>query len=207
MTSPSTSTSKIPWPGLKRLWLAVGLALGLLLLTVLIHRPLLTGLGQFLIVREELKPTDVIIVLAGEREERVEYGVWLYQQGYAPQIIMAGGPVVWRVTAAQIMKEQAVFLGVPAEDILLEERSTTTEENAEFTKDLMIANEFKSALLVTSPYHSRRASRIFHRVFGQEMEIISVPVPNSRFSVDEWWKRDRDTRQVVSEYLKLIWPE
>lgn len=191
----------------KRLELLIGLVLGLVLLTVLSYRPLLTVLGQFLIVREELKPADVIIVLAGEREQRVGYGVWLYQQGYAPKIIMAGGPVVWRVTAAQIMKEQAVFLGVPAQDILVEERSTTTKENAEFTKDLMVAEGFGSAILVTSPYHSRRASRIFHRVFGQEMEIISVPVPNSRSSVDDWWTRDRNTRQVVSEYLKMIWPE
>ena len=191
----------------RRLELLVGLVLGLVLLTVVSYRPLLTVSGQFLIVREELKPADVIIVLAGEREERVEYGVWLYQQGYAPQIIMSGGPVVWHVTAAEIMKEQAVFLGVPAEDILVEERSTTTKENAEFTKDLMVAEGFGSAILVTSPYHSRRASRIFHRVFGQDMEIISVPVPDSRFGVDEWWTRDKDTRQVVSEYLKMIWPE
>ena len=191
----------------KRVRLLAGLILGLALLTVLSYRPLLTVLGQFLIVREELKPADVIIVLAGEREERVGYGVWLYQQGYAPKIIMSGGPVVWRVTAAQIMKEQALFLGVPAEDILVEERSTTTEENAEFTKNLMVAEGFGSAILVTSPYHSRRASGIFHRVFGQGMEIMSVPVPNSRFNVDEWWTRDTDTRQLVSEYLKMIWPE
>lgn len=170
-------------------------------------RLLLTVLGQFLIVTEELKPADVIIVLAGERGERVGYGVWLYQQGYAPKIIMPGGPVIWRVTAAQIMKEQAVFLGVPAEDILVEERSTTTKANAEFTKNLMVAEGFRCAILVTSPYHSRRAGRVFHRVFGQGMEIITIPVPNSRFSVDEWWTRDTDTRQVVSEYLKMIWPE
>ena len=207
MTSPSISTSEVPSLRLKRLWLAVGLVLGLVLLTVVSYRPFLIGVGQFLIVREELKPADVIIVLAGEREERVEYGVWLYQQAYAPKIIMTGGPVVWRVTAAQIMKEQALFLGVPAEDILIEERSTTTKENAAFTKGLMVAEDFGSAILVTSPYHSRRASGIFHRVFGQEIEIISVPVPNSRFSVDEWWTRDMDTRQVVTEYLKLIWPE
>lgn len=192
-------------PG-KRLGLLVG-CVGLALLVMLIYGPILIGVGQFLIVREELKSADVIIVLAGEREERVAYGVWLYQQGYAPKIIMTGGPVVWRATAAQIMKEQALFLGVPVEDILIEERSTTTKENADFTKGLMVAEGFGSAILVTSPYHSRRASRIVHRVFGQEIEIISVPVPNSRFSVDEWWTRDTDTRQVVSEYLKMIWPE
>lgn len=173
----------------------------------LLHGLILEKAGKFIYKKDELKPADVIVVLAGEQMERVEYGVSLFKEGWArkDRIIMAGGPAIWKYSWAGIMKEHAESLGVPAKQILLEDKSKTTEEDAKFTKKILKKNGYRSMILVTSPYHSKRASMIFGRIMGKDIKIINAPAENSWFSFDEWWKRRRDRSTVLSEYSKFTW--
>lgn len=39
--------------------------------------------GRYIFEKDELKPADVIVVLGGEVNERVEYGVKLFKEGWA----------------------------------------------------------------------------------------------------------------------------
>ncbi|MDP2157801.1 MAG: YdcF family protein [Nitrospirota bacterium] len=173
----------------------------------LIHGFVLTRAAEMLVKKDEMKPADVIVVLAGEQEERVLYGIKLFKDDWArkDRIIMAGGPLVWKYTWAALMKEQAESLGIPGKKILLEDKSRSTEEDALYTKEILQKNGFKSIILVTSPYHSRRASLIFIRVLGSEFKVISAPSDESWFSVNDWWKRRRDRSVVLSEFSKYIW--
>ncbi|HYQ47655.1 MAG TPA: YdcF family protein, partial [Thermodesulfovibrionales bacterium] len=157
--------------------------------------------------KDEMKPAEAIVILAGEETERVEYGVKLFKNGWARKdlIIMAGGPVVWKYTWAGLMRDHAESLGVPAKHILLEDRSRSTEEDALYTKELLQKKRISSIILVTSPYHSRRASIIFERVLGRDVTIISAPAENSWFSLHEWWKRRRDRAMVLNEFSKYLW--
>jgi len=111
--------------------------LGLLIITAGLSLFLLTTksfwlpfVASWLMVGDkDLQPADVIIVLSGEQGERVATGVKLYQEGLAPRLLMTGGTVEWNVAAADIMAEQAKFLGVPEKDIILEKRAASTYEN------------------------------------------------------------------------------
>jgi uncharacterized SAM-binding protein YcdF (DUF218 family) len=171
------------------------------------HGFILEKAGRYLYYKDELKPADVIVILAGEETERVEYGVKLFKEGWArkDRIILAGGPLVWKYSWAALMGEQAKYLGVPKRDILLEDRSRTTEEDAIFTKEIMDKYGYKSCILVTSPYHSKRATKIFRKVMGDRIKIISAPSIKSWFSFDEWWKRRRDRAYVLNEWSKFVW--
>ncbi|MBI4691260.1 MAG: YdcF family protein [Nitrospirae bacterium] len=170
------------------------------------HGFILEKAGRYLYYKDELKPADVIVILAGEETERVEYGVKLFKEGWArkDKIILAGGPIVWKYTWASLMQDQAVYLGVPKNTILLEEKSKSTEEDAVFTKSIMKKFGYKSCVLVTSPYHSRRSIKIFRRIMGDGITIISAP-SESWFKFDEWWKRRRDRARVLDEYSKFLW--
>jgi len=163
--------------------------------------------GRYLYYKDELKPADVIVVLAGEETERVEYGAKLLKEGWArkDKIILTGGPLVWKYTWASLMQEHAVSLGVPKSAILLADKSRTTEEDAAFTKELMTKHGYKSCILVTSPYHSRRALKIFKKIMGNKIRIISAPSEEVWFQFDEWWQRERDRARVLDEYSKFIW--
>ena len=171
------------------------------------HAFILEKAGKLIYKKDELKPADVIVVLAGEQVERVEYGVKLFNDGWArkDRIIMAGGPVVWKYSWASLMKEHAESLGVPGETILLEDQSKSTEEDAKFTKNILMKKGYKSIILVTSPYHSKRASMIFGRILGKDIKIINAPAEKSWFSFDDWWKRRRDRSTVLSEFSKFTW--
>jgi uncharacterized SAM-binding protein YcdF (DUF218 family) len=171
------------------------------------HGFILEKMGRYLYYKDEIKPADVIVILAGEETERVEYGVKLFREGWArkDRIILAGGPLVWKYTHASLMKEHAISLGVPKKAILLEDKSRTTEEDAIFTKEIFKKYGYKSCILVTSPYHSRRATKIFRKVMGDEVTVFSAPSEKSWFSFDEWWKRRRDRAYVLNEWSKFVW--
>lgn len=117
---------------LKSLFLLAFVA-GILFFT---HGLILTKAAEMLIKKDEMKPADVIIVLAGEQEERVMHGVKLFRDDWArkDRIIMAGGPLVWKYTWAALMKEQAESLGIPGTKILTENESRSTEEDALYSK-------------------------------------------------------------------------
>lgn len=161
--------------------------------------------GRYIYEKDELKPADVIVVLAGEEEERVAYGVKLFKEGWArkDRIIMTGGPVVGKHTYAGLMKEQAEELGVPGKYILLADKSKSTEEDAKYTGDILKKNGYTSIILVTSPYHSRRASIIFKEMLPG-VRIINAPSDKSWLGFAEWWKRPRDRDRVLSEWSKFI---
>lgn len=57
---------------------------------VLARRPLLLAIGDFLIVEDALHDADVIHVIAGP-DDRTDYAIQLYKQGYARRILFTGG--------------------------------------------------------------------------------------------------------------------
>ncbi len=173
------------------------------------YETVLDEAGEYLYKKDQIKPADVIVVLGGEQTERVKFSSKLFKEGWArkDRVIMSGGPVVWKFTLAYLMKEHAKYLGVPARAIILEEKSESTEENAKYVKEILLKRGYKSIILVTSPYHSKRSYIIFQKVMGDEIEIISVPVPveDSWLSLHGWWKKRLDRSRVLSEYAKFTW--
>lgn len=155
---------------------------------------------------EVLEPSDVIIVLSGEQGERVETAVKLYTQGFAPCLLMTGGPVEWNVAAAEIMAWQAESLGVPPQDIVLERKATSTYENALYTLKILKEKGWRSAIVVTSPYHLRRTRFIFEKVFaGSNIHLSFYGAENPWLVPEEWWRQDRGIEVVGMEYFKLVW--
>ena len=116
--------------------------------------------------------TDVIIVLgAGLRRNgepgpalwrRGEQAAELYQQGYADHLICSGGFTVTQSRSeADACRQVLVSSGVPEDAIVLEERSRSTEENAAYSREIMGANGWETALIVSDGYHLLRAQWIF----------------------------------------------
>jgi uncharacterized SAM-binding protein YcdF (DUF218 family) len=176
-------------------WIIISsICLILILVTGFEYNNILKSVWNFLVVNDEPKPADVIIVLSGGTD-RIEEGVILFNLGYASKILFSGD-------GSTDMANQAESLGVPQNNILIENNSESTFENAKFSAAIMKAHGFKSAIVVTSPYHTRRASILFAHFFsGWNLTICSVPFPSSNAS--NWWKNPYLERTVISEYVKL----
>lgn len=178
----------------------------LALFTLFTYDHALTAVGNFLVVEDLPSEAEAIVVLSGDLGARLEQGVELYRQGYAPRLILAGGGQPGRPSAAEVMKRQAVALGVPSAAALLVNESTSTREDALFTRELMAANGIRSAILVTSPYHQRRAVLTFRHVFaGSGISVASYPVRDDQWQADSWWRSQDNLRLTLVELAKLAY--
>lgn len=135
---------------------------------------------------DALGPADVILVLGAsvwpdERPSpillsRIQAGVALYRQGYAPRIIVSGGLGPQPPSEAEVMRRVAVTMGVPPEDIFVEDQSHSTLANIRNSARIMAANGWRSAILVSDPYHMFRACRI---AADEGLEARPAPVADS----------------------------
>jgi uncharacterized SAM-binding protein YcdF (DUF218 family) len=102
------------------------------------------------------------------------------------------------------MKDMVVNLGVPPTVILTEEKSNTTITNARYSAEVIRPYGFHSILLVTSSYHSRRATRMFRDTLGSDVQVHSWPVPNDGVDLARWWLYPQAWRTVASESIQLF---
>ena len=96
----------------------------------------------------------------------------LYKKTGAP-ILLSGGQVYEDSGAeAKIAKRTLISLGVPEKDIIVEDKSVNTTQNARFSAKIMREKNFKQPILVTSAFHMRRAMLNF-----KNMGYECVPAP------------------------------
>lgn len=173
--------------------------LGLLLFTAFLCA------GRLLVLDEPPQQADVIIILSGDRGTRTEHGVELYQQGYAPYLMVSGGQVYHETTMAGLMAAHAQMLGVPARAIITESLADSTYENALFTRELMEQYGFTSALVVSSNYHMQRVRFTYQRVFndtGIKLTYSAAREPD--YNPGRWWANNRSIMLTFNEYVKFI---
>ena len=193
----------------RMLYIAILVTFALMIVVAATHRLWLEAIAKFLLVEDELSHADVIVILGGGEPERVYHGVRLYKSGYAANIIVTGMEMELPglvTTWAQLAMREAVSLGVPETAIILDDRPTSTYEDAKYVKEDMLDRGFKSAIIISSPYHMRRARMIFRKIF-EDQKDISLQfsyIENSNFQVNRWWTREGELIHVVTEYCKLV---
>jgi uncharacterized SAM-binding protein YcdF (DUF218 family)/glycosyltransferase involved in cell wall biosynthesis len=153
------------------------------------------------------QPADAIVVFAGGvgesgkagggYQERVARAVELYRAGMAPRLVFSSG-YVFAFPEAEVMRQLAIDLGVPADVIKLETRASSTYENVTFVTAMLRAEGRRSALLVTSPYHVRRAVLTWRT---QSPGIAVTPVEaRSQFYTREGGASLEQIRGFLHEY-------
>lgn len=194
---------------LSRKWSVIILSLVCLILVYFSHALWLPVFGKFLVVSDNLEKSDVIIVLGSHpKGARVDWAAKLYKRDLADKMIMCGYQVGWKTSTAEVMRKQAICLGVPEDAIILDYGwdNGGTWDNAINALRIVRQNNFKSAIVVTSYYHTRRSKLAFSKVFKDKDVTISVsPCPDGSFEPGEWWKRRRLIESVFLEYVKLMY--
>ncbi|MGH7753966.1 MAG: YdcF family protein [Gemmatimonadales bacterium] len=190
------------------MWRAAALlTLAALALGLVAHQNILQAIGDFLAPEDPLAAVDAVIAISGDGRERVGTAADLFRRGYAPWLILSGGPVLARRASgsAQELARFAREFGVPPDRILLDEQATSTVENARGSTRVMQEHGLRSAILVTSPYHMRRSIVIFRSTFAPlGLRVLAYPARNSFFDLQGWWKIPQRREFVIREYLKLL---
>jgi len=111
--------------------------------------------------------------------ERINHAIVLHRTGVVQMILFTGGRSQGAAYAeSEVARNYAIAQGVPASDILIETRSTTTHENLEQARQLMLAHRLQSAILVSDPLHMRRAVSLADNL---GWAVSSSPTPTSRY--------------------------
>lgn len=118
---------------------------------------------DYLCLRQEPEQADVIVGFGNFNTNIARRAAELYRQGLAPKVLFTGG--LGRNTDGLLPEPEAVRFarvamesGVPAEDILMEDRSTNTKENIEFTRQLLEEKKIPHSRIlgVHQPFMERR---------------------------------------------------
>lgn len=95
--------------------------------------------------------------MSGPAANRLLAAARLYRETGLPIIFSGGQVFADSGNEADIARRQLIGLGIPAEDILPENRSLNTEQNAVNTAKLMQEHGFSRPVLVTSGFHMPRS--------------------------------------------------
>jgi len=125
---------------------------------------------------------DCILALGSHDLRVADRAAELYLEGFAPLLVMSGGlgnltQDMWTEPEADQFAAIAVKRGVPAEKILVENRSTNTGENILFTQQLLKKHSLdpQSFIVVQKPYMERRSYATFKKHWPDKHLIVTSP--------------------------------
>lgn len=196
--------------GVKRsILIATVVVLPLVVAFALARKPLLLAIGDFLVVEDELEAADVIHVISGS-DDRTDYAIQVYQQGYAKRIFFTGGwCTLHNYYHGQHGRERALDQGIPPEAIAIDDSKVTSTYAEVVRLKAFIEGSsipIHSTIAVSDPHHMRRVRWTYRQVLGKQIGVQMAPIPFALSRYPRHWWADQAARQYVKkEYLKLAY--
>jgi len=170
-------------------------------------RPQVERIWNYHHMNHDLAKADVIVVLCSHDTIVAERGAQLLLEDWAPLLVFSGGfggitQHLWTDPEANRFARIAVAMGVPEDKILIENRSTNTGENVQFTRDLLAARALDPAsfILVQKPYMERRTFATFNKVWPGK----SVRVTSPQISLDDYLARYSHDTLTADDVISIM---
>ena len=157
----------------------------------------LYAIPSWLVVKNSPVKADAAIVLGGGGASRLRKGMSLYDAGMVRELILVDDKESsWKHITDRLCPD--CVLSGKRVTVLSGSESTWTD--AKLTLPVCVEKGIKKVLVITDPYHSRRADIIFHRQY--KSGHISVDVVHSGdfgrlVQPDGAWRGDRKTRDTI----------
>lgn len=148
--------------------------------------------------------------LSGETTLRALRGFELFKTCGAKKIILSGtSRCSNKQCHGQLMQELAVKLGIADEHIELETESKNTREHVLNLKEKEYLTAHSKIAVVTSPWHLKRATREFRRIFSDVYPVAAYSYQESAVtSFDNWLPTSRylaESTKLIHEYLGMLY--
>ena len=126
---------------------------------------------------------DAIVVLGAAQYDgrpspqlraRLDHVVTLWNLPVAPVVVVTGGKQTGdRFTEAEASRDYLVSRGLPVEVIVIESRGESTYQSLEAVRDAARANQWQRLVLVSDPYHLKRAQLVAEEL-GMDAEVSAT---------------------------------
>lgn len=161
-------------------------------------------------VNHALRPADLVFVLGSNDTRVAAWAARLFRQGLAERILFSGGAGRFTEglasTEAERFAEVARANGVPAEAILIENRSTNTGENVQFSRKVLEGEGFfpQKILAVQKPYMERRTLATLEVQWPEvEVQVSSPPLSFSDYLTSDL-PRDLVVSAMVGDFQRIM---
>ncbi len=144
-------------------------------------------------MHHDLEKADCVLALGSHDLRVADRAAELYLEGWAPWLILSGGlgnftQDMWTEKEADKFAAIALKKGVPADAILVENKSTNTGENILFTQNLLKEKSLhpQHFIVVQKPYMERRSYATFKKHWpGKKLIVTSPQIGFDEYSTDE----------------------
>ena len=177
---------------------------------------ILKYIGKILICNDPPVKSDVAVVLNTSLEyyPRLIEAASIYKDGHAKKIVINGNRKTDSLRKLEAMgfkrccpwyeDTMSIFeiLGVPRNDVIpisVEDAYDTVSE-AEAVGTEIVEHGYERIILITSKFHTRRASHIWKEIYKNKLVVTSVSARTDPFNPESWWKHGRQIRWVMAEY-------
>lgn len=161
--------------------------------------------GKWLVV-DDPKPSDVIVVLAGETDHRPAHALDLLQRGYAHRVLIdvPTGAKIYDISQMQIAEKYVQSLPeAPAVGICPIVGLSTRDESHDVEQCLTHEHGTR-ILLVTSAFHTRRSLSTFRHELSGKTFSVAAARDDTQFGT-HWWLHRQWAKTCVDEWIRLIW--
>ncbi len=191
------------WPSQRRR--ALALVSILLCATVLLAR----SAGTALITEVPLADPDAILVLGSHEWERLPTAAALARADSEALIFLSvpKTPTIYNCHDCEGRPRRLMAAGVAADRIvLLPQKVANTREEAASARLECERRQLRRLLVVTSPYHTRRAWATFQQAFaGSGIAVGIIPSNASPARPQRWWETPYDRAYVRYEWAGIVY--
>ena len=161
--------------------------------------------GSFLVL-DSPRPSDVILVLAGETDRRPERALQLLAQGYGRRVVLdvPTHAKIYEFTQIQLAQKYVQDLPQGALVSICPIDGLSTKDESKDVEKCLAREGGKTVLIVTSDFHTRRALSVFRRELPGHEYSVAASRDGTQFGV-RWWTHRQWAKTLVDEWLRLIW--
>lgn len=161
--------------------------------------------GKWLVI-DDPKPSDVIVVLAGETDHRPAHALALLRQGYARRVLIdvPANAKIYDTSQLQIAEKYAQSLPEAAAVGICPIVGLSTRDESKDVEQCLTHEQGSRILLVTSAFHTRRSLSIFRRELRGKTFSVAAAQDDTQFGT-RWWTHREWAKTCVDEWLRLAW--
>ena len=169
--------------------------------------PIMRFAGESWVIDQPAAHADAIVVLSGDNfyADRSTHAAKLFRQGIASEVVASGKRLRPNAGESELMEHDLIERGVPKEKILrLPQDAASTMEEAAMLRGVAQQHGWKSIVVVTSNYHTRRSRYIFQKEFPPTITVSVASAPDGDFDPDHWWERRISKKMFFHELTGMI---
>ena len=158
-------------------------------------------------VDEPAEHADALLLLGDDNfyADRATHAVELFRHGVAPVIVASGRRLRPSAGIAELEEHDLIERGVPRDKILrFSHDADSTQEQAVALAKFSVEHRFRSVIVVTSNYHTRRARYIFEKEFPKRIAVSVASAHDGDFDPEHWWEHRKSQELFMKEWVGLL---